>query len=215
MPDQRASTACREVACRKVACSNSGTCPARLLASSRQKTYCLSTPTSPCLNPKHHQPAQLRVSALIFFAWQPVLRHVLASWQLAASADHHRATGNHIQCQLHAPPQRSRPLATTSMRMSSCTTSDRFVSLRNTFWATLAPASRQTRAAATSQGVRSASGLETQGTVFSRLEPPPRLSSGTERQHARPRGVSEVQHELECRIVRRCARRRQPRPTCR
>ena len=40
-----------------------------------------------------------------------------------------------------------------------------------------------------------------------------RRCSGAERQRVEPRDVSEVYHELECWIVRRCARRRRPRPT--
>ena len=54
-----------------------------------------------------------------------------------------------------------------------------------------------------------------EGTVSSRPEAALKLRSRSERQHAGPRSVSEVQHELEGWSVCRCARRRRPRPTCR
>ena len=50
------------------------------------------------------------------------------------------------------PCQRGKPFATTSMRRSSETGTSRFMSARRTWRATLAPASRQTRATACSKG---------------------------------------------------------------
>ena len=50
------------------------------------------------------------------------------------------------------PCQRGRPLATTSMRRSSETGTSRFMSASRTWRATLAPASRHTRATACSRG---------------------------------------------------------------
>ena len=54
-----------------------------------------------------------------------------------------------------------------------------------------------------------------EGTVLSRLEPALKLRSRSERQHAGPRSISEVQNALEGWIVCCCARRRRPLPTCR
>ena len=52
-----------------------------------------------------------------------------------------------------APCHGGKPLHTTSMRLASCTEASRFMSAKRTFWATRAPASRQTRASALSSGM--------------------------------------------------------------
>ena len=77
--------------------------------------------------------------------------HVGARVGFAASGEGETMVASSASCE---PCQRGRPLATTSMRRSSETGTSRFMSASRTWRATLAPASRHTRATACSRGQR-------------------------------------------------------------
>ena len=137
-----------------------GNCSGFCLGQEADESGCFRAPPAPCFDGEDHEPApsgteKFWVCALLGFACVlECCSCVLAGTSSGLAGGSQRRYQGGVDREFAVPPHNRNPLAITSILLSSCRLMwSRVRSLRRVLVVTLAPASRQTLAAALSKGI--------------------------------------------------------------